>query len=41
MQDLAFFEECDLLFEDPVQRTVAGVDEEDKEDLWFFEYRPK
>ena len=41
MHDLAFFEECDLLFEDPVQRTVAGVDEEDKEDLWFFEYRPK
>ena len=41
MHDLAFFEECDLLFEDPVQRTVVGVDEEDKEDLWFFEYRPK
>jgi len=41
MHDLAFFEECGALFRDPTHLTVAGVAEEDKEDLWFFEYRPK
>ena len=40
MHDLAFFEEAPL-FRDPTHLTVAGVAEEDKEDLWFFEYRPK
>lgn len=41
MHDLAFFEECGALFRDPTHLSVAGVAEEDKEDLWFFEYRPK